>query len=314
MILNTSVPRGRTKVITATTLALFLVAGLVIAAPSLYAGRAYAQVNTPPSLSATTFPPPIFYQLRNQPSYAVTIPFSSFGTPQFEPADVSIPTGMTVIWFNDDSAPHTVTTMFNSTYTPPHALNSGPIQGNGGSFIQTFTKAGTYDYYDQFDPSVHGRITVSTGMETGKNFNMLIGGGGLPFDPSHAKRFVLTFVPKTVKIPPTVALTYNVTLLNSTGKPIYSHNYDTADGILDLELVPTHKSLSKNATSDFTTWGPDFIGQESMRSTGTFHIKGPVLIDNSPYSIRAEIVANSNSILSKPVVDTFALPPNSATN
>lgn len=62
------------------------------------------------------------------------------------------------------------------------------------------------------------------------------------------KRFVLSFVPKTVKIPPTVALTYNVTLLNSTGKPIYSHRYDTVDGVLDLELVPTHKSLSKNAT------------------------------------------------------------------
>ena len=312
MIQSTRAPRGRTKVITATASALFLISGLVIAA-GLYTGRAYAQVNTSPSLSGTTFPPPLFYQLRNQPSYAITIPFSSLGTPQFEPADISIPAGMTVIWFNDDSGLHTVTTMFNSTYTPPHTLNSGPIQGNGGSFIQTFTKPGTYDYYDQFNPSVHGRITVSTGMETGKNFNMLVGGGGLPFNPSHAKRFVLTFVPKTVKIPPTIALTYNVTLLNSTGKPLYSHRYDTADGILDLELVPTHKSLAKNATSDFTTWGPDFIGQESIRSTGTFHIKGPVLVDNSPYSIRVGIVANSNSILPTPIADTFALPPNSST-
>ena len=219
---------------------------------------------------------------------------------------------MTVIWFNDDNGLHTVTTMFNSTYTPPSTINSGPIPNNGGSFIHTFAKPGTYDYYDQFDPSIHGRITVSTGMEMGKNFNMLVGGGGLPFDPSHAKRFVLTFVPKTVKIPPTVALTYNVTLLNSTGKPIYSHRYDTADGILDLELVPTHKPLSKNATSEFVTWGPDFIGQEAIRSTGTFHIKGPVLVDNSLYSLRVAIVANSNSVLSTPVVDTFALPPSTS--
>lgn len=299
--------------IAATTFALFLIAGLVIAAPSLYAVKAYAQVNTSPSLSGTTFPPPIFHQLRNQPSYVITIPFNSLGKPSYEPADISIPTGMTVIWFNDDSGLHSVTTMFNSTYTPPNSINSGPIPGNGGSFIQTFAKAGTYDYYDQFDPSIHGRITVSTGMETGKNFNMLVGGGGLPFNPSDAKRFVVTFVPKTVKIPPSVAMTYNVTLLNSTGKPIYSHRYDSADGILDLELVPTHKSLSKNATSDFVTWGPDFIGQEAVRSTGTFHIKGPVLVDNSQYSIKVGIIANGNSILSTPIADTFVLPPNSST-
>lgn len=31
------------------------------------------------------------------------------------------------------------------------------------------------------------------------------------------------------------------------------------DGILDLELVPTHTS---NVTRGFTTWGPDFIGEE----------------------------------------------------
>lgn len=305
--------KGHTKTIAVTSsLASFIILGLVVAAPSLYAAKAYAQVNTSPILSGTTFPPPIFHQLRNQPSYSITIPFNSQGTPSFEPADISIPTGMTAIWFNDDNALHTVTTMFNSTYTPPTTINSGPIPSNGGSFIHTFAKAGTYDYYDQFDPSIHGRITVSTSMETGKNFNMLVGGGGLPFDPSHAKRFVLTFVPKTVKIPPTIALTYNVTLLNSTGKSIYSHRYDTADGILDMELVPTHKSLSKNATTDFATWRPDFIGQEAVRSTGTFHIKGPILVDNSPYSIRVAIVANSNSILPTPIVDTFVLPPNTS--
>jgi hypothetical protein len=35
----------------------------------------------------------------------------------------------------------------------------------------------------------------------------------------------------------TVTLTYDVTILNSTGKPLYSHTYDDSDGILDLELV-----------------------------------------------------------------------------
>jgi plastocyanin len=281
-----------------------LLTALIAVIPISYTRTLYAQ-----TLSGTTFPPPIFDQLRNQPSYVITVPFSSEGKAAFEPAEISIPTGMTVIWFNDDNGQHSVNTMFNSTYSPPATINSGPIPTNGGSFIHTFAKPGVYDYYDQFNPSVHGKVVVSTGTEAGKNINMLIGGGGLPFNPSEAKRFVVTLVPKTISIPPTIALTYDVTLLNSTGKPIFSHRYDTADGILDLELVPTHKSLSKNATANFITWGPDFIGQEAIRSTGTFHIKGPVLVDNSQYGIRVAIVANSNKVLSPPIVDTFALPP-----
>jgi hypothetical protein len=35
----------------------------------------------------------------------------------------------------------------------------------------------------------------------------------------------------------------------------------------------------------FTTWGPDFIGQEEFNTDGVFHISGPVLVQNSPYSL-----------------------------
>ena len=61
------------------------------------------------------------------------------------------------------------------------------------------------------------------------------------------------------------------------------HVYDDDDGILDIELVSTHssKNTSKTAT-EFTTWGPDFISQVAFRITGTFHIRGPVLVENNP--------------------------------
>jgi hypothetical protein len=101
---------------------------------------------------------------------------------------------------------------------------------------------------------------------------------------------VLSFVPKTVKFSSVISLTYNITLLNSTGKPLYSHTYDDSDGILDLELVPIHKNTQSttsttttNTTSataggdsqkQFTTWGPDFIGQEEFNTNGVFHISG----------------------------------------
>jgi hypothetical protein len=106
--------------------------------------------------------------------------------------------------------------------------------------------------------------------------------------------------------PPTIALTYNVTISNaSTGKALFSHEFDDIDGILDLELVPSH--AGKNA-SHFITWGPDFIGQEAIQNTGTFHIQGPVLIENSPYAIDVEITAKDNTEISPPIGDKFILP------
>ncbi len=137
-----------------------------------------------------------------------------------------------------------------------------------------------------------------------------------------------------MSFPPTISHTYNVTILNSTGKPLFSHTYEDDDGILDLELIPSHKSPLTSATASaatnttkmssnntttmspsqqFTTWGPDFIGQIGIRTTGTFHIQGPMLIHNSPYSIRVSIISKDNQILQSPISETFVLPPSLTT-
>jgi plastocyanin len=278
--------------------------------------KTYAEQQS--SLAGTTFPPPIFYKLRNIPSYAITIPFSSSGFTNFDAADVSIPVGMTIIWFNDGNSLHSVTT--NNTTTimpnnlsrstgPPEKIDSGPILPNGGSFIHMFSKPGIYNYYDKFNPSMHGRINVGTSIEQGKNINMLVGGyKSSSFNPNESRRIVLSFIPKTMSILPTIALTYQVTISN-TLRPwiVFSHTYDDADGILDLELIPTHRS--KNNSTDFTTWGPDFRSQEAFRTTGTYHIKGPLLVESSEYDIRIAVIARDGKVLSKPVADTFVLLP-----
>jgi hypothetical protein len=92
-----------------------------------------------------------------------------------------------------------INSISNSTYSPPEDIDSGPIPGQGGSFIHTFTKDGIYDYSDQFNPSIHGRIYVSFAMEKGNNMSMLIG-GKLPFNPKQARSILLSFVPNTVSI------------------------------------------------------------------------------------------------------------------
>lgn len=282
------------------------------------AKQSFAQVSTGSSLSQTTFPPPIFYKLRNEPSYVIRIPFNELGNSSYVPPVVSIPENMTVIWFNDDNGFHTVNTEpANRTYSPPMKIDSSDIPANGGSFIWQFVKPGIYNYFDVHHPSTKGRIKVGTEIEYGKNMNMLVGGiHTLPFT-SNLSRFVVSFVPTKVSIPPTISMTYNVTVSNSTTK-LYSHQYDDIDGILDLELIPNTHSNShetKNISQQFTTWGPDFISQEGHGSTGTFHIQGPVLTNNKDnYYITVSIVAKDNKFFSPPLSDTFILPstPNAA--
>jgi plastocyanin len=310
-----SVVAGTTTV-TATMTTLVILASALIASPLLLLNGLTAQAQ---SLAGTTFPPPVFSTIRNQPTYVVNIPFSSEGKALFEPKEISIPTGMTVIWFNNDQGQHSITTLTNNSYSPPEAFDSGGILGSGGSFIHQFNKPGSYVYFDQFNPSVHGIVNVGSAIEQAKNFNMYVGGiNSLPFNANKSQSVVLSFVPKTVKFPPVVSLTYNVTILNSTGKPLYSHTYDDSDGILDLELIPIHKNIQSTTTSttttatsqkQFTTWGPDFIGQEEFNTDGVFHISGPVLVQNSPYSIVVSIIASSNRELPHPISETFALPP-----
>ena len=74
-----------------------------------------------------------------------------------------------------------------------------------------------------------------------------------------------------------------------------------------IELIPTHRT--KDNLTGFTTWGPDFRSQEAFRTTGMYHIKGPLLVENSEYDIRIAVIARDDALLSKPIADTFVLLP-----
>jgi hypothetical protein len=57
----------------------------------------------------------------------------------------------------------------------------------------------------------------------------------------------------------------------------------------------------------FTTGGPDFIGQEEFNTDGVFRISGPVLVQNSPYSI-VSIISSSDRHLPHRISETLSLP------
>jgi hypothetical protein len=87
--------------------------------------------------------------------------------------------------------------------------------------------------------------------------NMRIG-EDLPFNASELERIVLSFVPKTVSLPQSLELTYNVTIFSSTDQ-IYNREFGDIDGVLDLEIIPINQMNpsmqvgpgSVNTTTDF---------------------------------------------------------------
>jgi plastocyanin len=72
---------------------------------------------------------------------------------KFEPRIIDIAVGGSVTWINDDVASH------NVKFLEPSTFNSGIIKP-AATWIQTFTSAGTYDYYCDFHNSMKGSVVV----------------------------------------------------------------------------------------------------------------------------------------------------------
>jgi plastocyanin len=276
-----------------------------------------------------------YEQAREDPSYAINIPFSELGYSPFEPSGISIPVNMGVIWFNEDDSLQSAT--FNDT--SPEAIESGDI-APGGFFIHKFTVPGTYDYYNSENPQSKGRINVGGEFESGQYMNMLVGGDALPFEAGKVGRTTFSFVPNdnVTTIPPSLSITYNVAIADSTGTQLYSGQFDDSDGILDLELIPSSRSLSSSSSSNqttttttassnqttsssssssssnqttassFVTWGPDLTDQEGVASDGVYHVQGPVLTENEDYTITVSIASIDDTIQQQPPSDDFLLP------
>ena len=70
----------------------------------------------------------------------------------FSPAQITVSTGTTVRWTNNDDIPHTVVSndkVFKST-----------VLDTDGQFTYTFTKPGTYPYFCSIHPKMTGTVVV----------------------------------------------------------------------------------------------------------------------------------------------------------
>jgi plastocyanin len=71
----------------------------------------------------------------------------------FNPASITVKTGTTVIWTNNDSTTHTVTLDDGS-------VDSGNVTA-GSTFEHPFGVAGTFAYHCKIHSSMHGTVTVT---------------------------------------------------------------------------------------------------------------------------------------------------------
>src|SRR5438270_11411160 len=71
---------------------------------------------------------------------------------KYGPPMLSVPMGTTVMWVNHDEEPHTVTSATG-------AFSSAGLV-NDDTFVQTFTKLGTYQYFCSVHPYSKGTVVV----------------------------------------------------------------------------------------------------------------------------------------------------------
>src|SRR5437867_12632451 len=78
----------------------------------------------------------------------------TIGIKQFKygPSMLTVPVGTTVTWVNHDEEPHTVT-------SGTGAFSSAGLV-NDDTFVQTFTKPGTYQYFCSIHPYMKGTLVV----------------------------------------------------------------------------------------------------------------------------------------------------------
>lgn len=211
------------------------------------------------------------------------------------PPQISLPTGTTVAWSNNDlGQPHTVTSGMNDDPESGSMFNSGIMPATASSFFKyTFNENGEVVYHCEIHPWRVGLVTTSNAMERGNNFEIFYG-AGIVWDINKNPRTLLDIKPTTVPLDKATSITYNITIYDpNNNKPVFSNVFNTIGDSLPLELI--------SGVNETRSYGPDFS------STGAYHILGGFLDDDTDYKIKSEITAINYKQPENPIVDEFNL-------
>jgi plastocyanin len=115
------------------------------------------------AVAADSILTPALGQATSSNTAQVSIVAGSSSTPgpnSYNPSPLTIKVGTTVVWTNNDSTLHTVTSGLPSG-GPVGTLFDSSYLGPGKTFNYTFSKAGTFDYHCTLHPTMVGKVIVS---------------------------------------------------------------------------------------------------------------------------------------------------------
>ena len=229
----------------------------------------------------------------------------------FVPPELTVTVGTTVIWMNDDSATHTVT---SGDVNDPE--NWGKVFESGmnkprTTFEHTFDTPGEYPYLCQLHPWMIGKIIVVEEMEempemempegtmTGTNLDLNIN-PMLPFDRMTSEKVTLSFMAKAKELEGTSIspgkidhLDYKV-VITKDGMEVWSKQFHDHDGNLELVITPSSGSIT-------------VTGGAGEGTTGPYMVSGPIFTENGNYAISGQIVGIEFKPLSSPLKDDFSM-------
>lgn len=173
-------------------------------------------------------------------TYVVDIPTGAYAQNAdvfYNPGNIAIPSGTTVVWFNDDpNQIHTVSSGRPDDEDLRTIFDSG-VLSEGAFFQHTFNSAGEIPYYCTLHPWMVGKVSVSDSVWEGHFFNLGMGTGAT-FDFTKNERTLLSFEPTTIKVNEDAPVNYRLTILKDA-QEVFSEDFLTLGGNLQVELIPT---------------------------------------------------------------------------
>lgn len=247
------------------------------------------------------------------PTYIIDIPagsVSSEASLHYVPSKITIPSGTTIAWFNDDPGQvHTVTSGHPGANDAGRTFNSGYMPF--GAFYQiTLDNPGDYYYHCTLHPYMTGFIHVGGAQEEGHHFTMTSGADLVPvnstmgysivdwtINKTQNDRTLLDFKPTGLAIEKSTPLVYNLKIDDKTNnKTMFDNNFQVIGGSgLQVELI------SDNNMNHTNVYGPDVTDP----ITGAYHVEQNFVDGN--YVINVKAISVGNDILEDNVSDEFGL-------
>ena len=133
---------------------LYSVAACLALGGALAAGCGSSSSSSSNTSSAPAAAPPATSSAAAAPAAAAGTVAVSMKNIQFVPKSVTAKVGQTVKWTNDDSVDHNVTATSGATFKSSNF-------GQGGTYVQKLTKAGTIKYVCTIHPGMSGTLVVT---------------------------------------------------------------------------------------------------------------------------------------------------------